>query len=57
VQRRIVERIIELTSEPFGPGGPPAQLPGLALGAQRGGTAMLILLVIVVFLMVVKPQL
>jgi len=56
VQRRIVERIIELTAAPFGPSGQPPQLPSLAVRAQRGGTAMLILLVIVVFLMVVKPQ-
>jgi len=55
VQRRIVERIIELTSAPAS-GGPPPGLPALAVRAQRGGTAMLILLVTVAFLMVVKPQ-
>jgi hypothetical protein len=32
-------------------------LPGLAVRAQRGDSAMLILLVIIVALMVVKPQL
>jgi hypothetical protein len=57
VQRRIVERIIEMTSSPPGPAGPPAALPALAARAQRGGTAMLILLALVAFLMVVKPQL
>src|SRR5512141_677328 len=59
VQRKVVERIIQLTSSPPAPGssGPPAGLAALALRAQRGGTAMLILLVIVVALMVVKPQL
>jgi len=58
VQRHVVGRIIELTSAPPAPGmsGPPAGLPDLALRAQRGGTAMLGLLSIVVFLMVVKPQ-
>ena len=56
VQRKVVERIIGLTEKPFGPSGPPAELPGLARRAQRGGTAMLILLVIVAGLMVVKPQ-
>lgn len=56
VQRRIVERIIELTSAPM-PNGPPPELPLLAVRAQRGGTAMLVLLVIVAGLMVVKPQL
>lgn len=55
VQRRIVERIIEMTSAPP-PGGPPPALAVLAVRAQRGGTAMLVLLVIVVSLMVVKPQ-
>ena len=57
VQRQIVGQIIVMTSAPPGPSGPPAQLPALALRAQRGGTAMLILLAFVVFLMVVKPQL
>jgi len=58
VQRSIVGRIIELTSAPAAAGasGPPPGLPSLAVRAQRGGTAMLILLVMVVFLMVVKPQ-
>lgn len=57
VQRRIVERIIELTSSPPGPEGPPAELLALAARAQLGGNAMLILLVVIVSLMVVKPQL
>jgi hypothetical protein len=56
VQRRIIERIIELTSSPPPSEGPSPELPALASRAQRGGTAMLILLVIVAFLMVVKPQ-
>jgi hypothetical protein len=55
VQRRVVEQIIQLTAVPL-PAGPPPALPALALRAQRGGTAMLLLLVIVVGLMVVKPQ-
>jgi predicted integral membrane protein DUF2269 len=57
VQRRIIERIIQLTSSPPPPEGPPPELPALAARAQRGGTAMLILLATVAFLMVVKPQL
>ena len=57
VQRRIIERIIELTSSPPPAEGPPPELPTLAARAQRGGTAMLILLTAVAFLMVVKPQL
>jgi hypothetical protein len=31
-------------------------LPALAARAQRGGSVMLVLLAVVVFLMVVKPQ-
>jgi hypothetical protein len=59
VQRRTIERIIEMTSAPppVGAGGPPPALVALAVRAQRGGTAMLILLALVVLLMVVKPQL
>ncbi len=58
VQRLIIERIIEITSSPPPPGasGPPAELVALAARAQRGGTAMLVALSFVVFLMVVKPQ-
>jgi hypothetical protein len=58
VQRKIVGQIIELTSSPPAPGttGPPPGLPALAMRAQRGGTIMLVLLGLVVFLMVVKPQ-
>lgn len=58
VQRRIVERIIDLTATPPLPAtdGPPLGLAALASRASRGGTTMLILLAAVVFLMVVKPQ-
>ena len=56
VQRQIIERIIGLTSTPPPAEGPPPALPALAARAQRGGTAMLILLATVAFLMVVEPQ-
>jgi hypothetical protein len=56
VQRKVVERIIQLTSAPI-PNGPPPELPPLAVRAQRSGTAMLVLLVIVAGLMVIKPSL
>jgi hypothetical protein len=57
VQRRIVERIIAMTALPPSPdAGPPVGLMELASRAQRGGSAMLALLGVVVFLMVVKPQ-
>jgi hypothetical protein len=55
VQRKVVERIIKLTSAPM-TSGPPPELPRLAIRAQRGGTAMLVLLVVVAGLMVIKPQ-
>ena len=58
VQRRVIERIIDITASPPSPagGGPPPELLALAARAQRGGTVMLILLAAVVVLMVVKPQ-
>lgn len=56
VQRRIIERIVELTASPPPPEGPPAELRALARRAERGGSAMLVALAVVVFLMVVKPQ-
>jgi Predicted integral membrane protein (DUF2269) len=58
VQRKVVERIIELTSAPPPPGaaGPPPELPGLVQRVQRGGMAMTVLLLTIIFLMVVKPQ-
>jgi hypothetical protein len=58
VQRPIVERIIAMTSTPPPPGatGPPPELLALVKRVQRGGMVLGILLVIIVFLMVVKPQ-
>lgn len=57
VQRRIVERVIELTSAPPAPGasGPPPELMGLVKRIQRGGMMLGVLLILIVFLMVVKP--
>ena len=58
VQRRIVGRVIELTSAPPPPGaaGPPPELMGLVKRIQRGGMALTVLLLAIIFLMVVKPQ-
>ncbi len=51
------KRIIELTSAPpSGAGGPPAELPGLIRRVQRGGMINAALIVVIVLLMVVKPQ-
>ena len=71
VQRRTVERLIELTSAPppAGAGGPPAGARGAPAGAggpppevlavvrrvQRGGMFLGVGIVLIVFLMVVKP--
>jgi uncharacterized membrane protein len=58
VQRRLVDRVIEMTSAPPPPGasGPPPELPPLVRRIQRGGMATTTLLVTIIFLMVVKPQ-
>ena len=58
IQRPIVERIVAMTSAPPPPGatGPPPELMRLVKQVQRGGMALGILLVAIVFLMVVKPQ-
>jgi uncharacterized membrane protein len=58
VQRKYVERVIELTSAPPPPGatGPPPELVELVAKIQRGGMMLGILLVAIIFLMVVKPQ-
>jgi hypothetical protein len=56
-QRKLVARVIELTSVPPAPGasGPPPELRSLVGRIQRGGMATSILLASIIFLMVVKP--
>jgi uncharacterized membrane protein len=58
VQRKVVERIIAITSgpPPAGATGPPPELPGLVKRIQRGGMVLTLLLLAIIFLMVVKPQ-
>ena len=58
VQSKIVHRAIDLTSgpPPAGATGPPPELPGLVKRIQRGGMALTVLLLSIIFLMVVKPQ-
>ena len=58
VQRKTVERIIEMTSAPPPPGatGPPPELMANIKRVQRGGAVMTVLLLAIIFLMVVKPQ-
>jgi uncharacterized membrane protein len=57
VQRKLLERVVELTSAPPPPGasGPPPELRALVGRIQRGGMGMGILIVAIVLLMVVKP--
>lgn len=57
-QRKLVERVIEITSTPSPPGagGPPPELMSLVKRIQRGGMVLGVLLVLIVFLMVVKPR-
>jgi uncharacterized membrane protein len=58
VQNRDVARIISLTSAPPPPGasGPPPELPPIVKRVQRGGTFLGLAVIVIVFLMVVKPQ-
>jgi uncharacterized membrane protein len=56
VQRNALHRLIELSSTPPAPGSPPPpELPATVKKIQRGGMLMGTLVVIIVFLMVVKP--
>ena len=57
VQRKVAERLIELTSAPPPPGasGPPPEVMALVKRVQQGGMALGIGLVVIIFLMVVKP--
>lgn len=59
VQRKLVERAIELTSAPPPPGasGPPPELPAIGKRIGQGGMVLGLLLIVIVFLMVVKPEL
>ena len=59
IQRRDVERIVEMTSGPPlpGPGGPPPELLAAIGRVRRGSAVMTAGIVIIVFLMVVKPAL
>ena len=50
-----VSRMIELTSTPPGPGGPPAELVGRLARGRQFGMILSGLIVVIVLLMVVKP--
>jgi uncharacterized membrane protein len=56
VQRSAVQRLIELTSTPPAPGSPPnPEIPATVKRIQRGGMFLGVMLVVIVFLMVIKP--
>jgi hypothetical protein len=48
-------RLVELTSQPPGPGGPSPELRATAAQVRRGGMLLGLLVVAIVLLMVVKP--
>ena len=58
VQTPTVKKIIEMTSTPPPPGasGPPPELLALIRRVQLGGIFSAVMIVLIVFLMVVKPQ-
>jgi len=56
VQRNALLRLIHLTSSPPTPGSPPSPgIPATVKKIQRGGMFLGLLIVIIVFMMVVKP--
>jgi uncharacterized membrane protein len=56
IQRKAVHRLIELTSTPPAPGSPPnPEIPATVKRIQRGGMFLGLMIVVIVFLMVVKP--
>ena len=56
VQRNALHHLIEMTSTPPAPGSPPnPEIPATVKKIQRGGMFLGAMVVIIVFLMVVKP--
>lgn len=55
VQRPMVGKLIELTSGPPGPDGPPAEVPQLAQRSRVVGLGLLVAIAVIVWLMVSKP--
>jgi uncharacterized membrane protein len=56
-QRPALDKVIELTSGPPAPGGPPAEVPALVRRLQVYGIVLLVLIVAIVALMIWKPVL
>jgi len=58
VQRNALHHLIELSSTPPAPGTPPSpEIPATVKKIQRGGIFLGTMIVVIVFLMVVKPTL
>jgi uncharacterized membrane protein len=58
IQRNALHHLIELSSTPPAPGTPPnPEIPATVKKVQRGGMFLGFLIVVIVFLMVVKPTL
>jgi len=56
IQRNALHHLIELSSTPPAPGTPPSpEIPATVRKIQRGGMFLGLLIVIIVFMMVVKP--
>ena len=56
VQRNAIHHVIELTSTPPAPGSPPSpEIPATVKKIQRGGMFLGLMIVVIVFLMAVKP--
>jgi len=58
LQRSTLHRVIELTSAPppaGAPPGPPPELPATVKRLQRGGMFLGVMILVIVFLMVVRP--
>jgi uncharacterized membrane protein len=56
VQRNALHRLVELTASPPDPAtGPSPEIPATVKKLQRGGMFLGALIVVIVFLMVVKP--
>ena len=55
VQRNALHHLVELTSTPRPPGTPPQEIVATVKKIQLGGMGLGLLIVVIVFLMVVKP--
>jgi uncharacterized membrane protein len=55
LQRPTLNKLIELTSAPPGPDGPPAEVPALLKRLRLLGIILLVMIIAIVYLMVFKP--